>query len=63
MAKENYAVVEAYQGIYHQGFKTRDEAISFVHRKLDATASGDDYAYRVLQVLDEWTSDDLLSGE
>ncbi len=58
-----YAVVEAYQGVYHQGFETRDEAIAFVHRKLDETGRDEDYAYRVLQVSDEWNSDDLLPGE
>lgn len=63
MAKENYAAAEAYTGQYHQGFATRDEAIAFVHRCLDATGRDEDYAWRVLQVLDEWDSDDLLPGE
>ncbi|MBD3609442.1 MAG: hypothetical protein HUJ30_02730 [Gammaproteobacteria bacterium] len=63
MAKENYAAAEAYQGEYHQGFKTRDEAIAYVHKRLDQVDREDDYAWRVLRVLDEWDSDALLPGE
>lgn len=58
-----YAVAEVYQGKYHQGFKTKDEAIAFVHENLDLAERGEDYAWRLLIVQDEWNSDDLLPGE
>ncbi len=72
MSKENYAVVEVYRGEYRQGFKTRDDAVAYVHRRFDDIVSGavddpigrdDDYEFRVVQVLDEWSSTDLLPGE
>jgi hypothetical protein len=63
MSDKKYAAAEAYSGQYHQGFKTREEAIAFVHKQLDETEQDTDYAWRVVQVLDEWNSEDLLPGE
>ena len=60
---KKYAVIEVYSGEYHQGFKSRDEAITFVHKRLDDTPREDNYEFRTLLVLDEWSSDDLLWGE
>lgn len=63
MANEKYAVVEVIQGECHQGFYSRDEAIAYVHKRLDEIPRDDDYEFRVMQVLDEWSSDSLLPGE
>lgn len=70
MSKENYAVVEVYRGEYHQGFKSRDDAVAWVHKRFDDIVAGedeierdDDYEFRVVQVLDQWSSNDLLPNE
>jgi len=63
MAKENYAAVEVIQGEYHQGFKSREQAIAYVHERLEKVDVNEEYAWRVLRVLDEWNNDDLLPGE
>ena len=63
MDKDNYAAIEVYSGQYIQGFRTREEAISFIHKCIDVAEINDNYGWRVLQVLHEWDSDNLLPGE
>ncbi len=65
MSTEKYAVVELYQGEYHQGFKSREEAEKYVHKRLDEIQMPleQNYGFRVVLVLNEWDSQDLLPNE
>lgn len=60
---KNFAAVDAYRGEVHSGFRSRAEAMDFVHSRLDRTPHGEGYYWSVVEVLDTWDSDNLLPGE
>lgn len=62
MGTKNYAVAEIFAGEFHQGFKSPEEAEKYVHKRLDEKPQ-QDYEFKLVEVLAEWSSDSLLPGE
>lgn len=61
--RDIFAVVEVYSGRYCQGFKTEKEAEEFVHKQFNEISSDEEYAFRLVKVISEWSSEKALPGE
>ena len=57
-----YASLDVYTGVYNE-VDTREEAVRDAHRLIEEKHRDADYEIRVVEVLDVWSSDDLLPGE